>query len=157
MSESTETGAAVRVPPPLVFILGALASWGLHSVAPLGLPLPPAAVAAITAVSGVVGLSFLSITQLGFMKTKQDPRPWKPTPSIMDTGIYAWSRNPMYIGMAAVELAIGAWVGTAWILLAVPLCLWIVYTTAVRHEEAYLLETFGEEYADYMRRVRRWI
>jgi protein-S-isoprenylcysteine O-methyltransferase Ste14 len=71
--------------------------------------------------------------------------------------VYRLTRNPMYVGMALLQTAIGVGLANAWILAFVPLVLLLVHATAIRHEEAYLERKFGESYASYKRSVRRWL
>jgi protein-S-isoprenylcysteine O-methyltransferase Ste14 len=62
----------------------------------------------------------------------------------------------MYVGMALIQLSVGVALGDAWIIVLVPLVLLVIYTIAIRHEEAYLERKFGETYAGY-KAVRRWL
>jgi protein-S-isoprenylcysteine O-methyltransferase Ste14 len=73
------------------------------------------------------------------------------------SGAHARSRNPMYLSLAVVYVGLALALGRAW-----PLALVIVPWASMNwvvipFEEARLRETFGEDYADYCRRVRRWI
>jgi protein-S-isoprenylcysteine O-methyltransferase Ste14 len=157
ITASSNDGARVRIPPPMVFLSGALASWLAHQAVPMPLGVAGSFGSGLALAAFVFGAGFLLASANLVRRTGQDPLPWKPTPSVIDTGIYAWTRNPMYVGMAAIELALGLWMNTAWILGAVPLAMFIVYRTAIQPEEAYLLEKFGQEYASYKARVRRWL
>ena len=87
----------------------------------------------------------------------QDPKPWATTPEIISSGIYRFTRNPMYVGMALVQIAIGIGLANWWVILAVPVSLVLVYLTAIRQEEAYLERKFGSAYTDYKMSVRRWL
>lgn len=158
MSDATRDGAAVRVPPPLVFLGALLLGMGLPFVlSPARLPLPAALRVALTGALAV-GAVVLLASALGlFRRTGQDPRPWESTPAVIADGAYRYTRNPMYLGMAAVLAAIGVGTANGWLLVLVPVVLAVVYVTAVRHEEAYLERKFGDEYRDYKRRVRRWV
>jgi len=92
-----------------------------------------------------------------FRRTGQDPKPWESTPEIISTGIYRFTRNPMYVGMALLQASIGITWGNGWILALVPVVLVTIYTIAIRHEEAYLERKFGSTYLDYKHSVRRWL
>ena len=83
--------------------------------------------------------------------------PWTPTTGIIATGIYRFTRNPMYVGMATIQLGLGIAMSNFWVLALVPPVLILVYATAIRHEESYLERTFGNSYLEYKRSVRRWI
>jgi protein-S-isoprenylcysteine O-methyltransferase Ste14 len=158
MDTLTHDGAAVRLPPPLVY-LGALVIGGLLHVLvfplPLGLPMGlRIALAAAAALGGVM----LVASAIGlFRRTGQDPKPWESTPAIISTGIYRFTRNPMYVGMAMIQLSIGIGWGNGWIVALLPVVMVLIYWIAVRHEEAYLEGKFGDVYLAYKRSVRRWL
>jgi protein-S-isoprenylcysteine O-methyltransferase Ste14 len=157
MTEPKERGAAVRLPPPLVYlaalVLGGALEWLWRISLPLGFS---ARVVAGLAIGGL-GVAAVAAAFGLFRSTGQDPAPWEPTPEIVSTGIYRFTRNPMYVGMGLLQAGIGIGFASAWILLLVPTVLAVVYWTAVRHEEAYLEGEFGEAYLGYKARVRRWL
>ena len=154
----TQQGAAVRIPPPLVYAATILAAVMLHAFAwPLSLGLDVAARAAGGAALFLPGLLLLGAASSLFRRTGQDPKPWRETPVIVSNGIYRWTRNPMYVGMALLQAGVGVGLSNGWILVLIPLVLVAVYATAVRHEEAYLEQKFGNTYLDYKQSVRRWI
>ena len=63
----------------------------------------------------------------------------------------------MYIGMALLQASIGVAIGNAWIVLLVPMSMATVHWIAIRHEEQYLGDKFGEAHVQYKRAVRRWL
>ncbi len=77
--------------------------------------------------------------------------------SVVTTGIYRFSRNPMYLGMATVLLGLAAWWASLPGLLVVGAFCAYITQFQVRPEERALLGLFGEQFALYMSRVRRWI
>jgi len=84
-------------------------------------------------------------------------RPDRPSLAIVKTGPYRFTRNPMYLSLTLLQLAIGFglddWVP---LLLAVPLIL-IFHFGVILREERYLAAKFGEPYLAYKREVRRWL
>ena len=68
-----------------------------------------------------------------------------------------FSRNPLYVGLVALDVAIALLVPSFWALVFVPLGAVALEWGAVRPEERYLSEKFGPEYDDYRARVRRWL
>jgi protein-S-isoprenylcysteine O-methyltransferase Ste14 len=158
METTTHDGAAVRFPPPFVY-LGAVVLGVLlqHFVLPLPLPLSTPLRIAGAAIAGALGIGLVAAAIGLFRKIGQDPAPWKPTPEIVSTGIYRLTRNPMYVGMALLQTAIAIGCANGWVLLAVPVVLAIIWAIAIRHEEAYLERKFGETYLAYKRSVRRWL
>lgn len=80
------------------------------------------------------------------------------TTCIVSEGIYAYSRNPMYVGM--MILVIGAWMckGLNLIALVGPGFLFLILNYKfIPYEEKLMIELFGDEYRNYMKKTRRWI
>ena len=83
--------------------------------------------------------------------------PGGSTRAILDRGPFALSRNPLYLGLIALDAGIALSWPSVWALLFVPVGVALVLYGAIRPEEAYLGRKFGAEYDDYRRRVRRWL
>lgn len=160
MNTDNEKAAAVKVPPPIVAIVTIIAGYVLGRFLPLAadlaLPTPTRYwVGGLICVVAIVVFIVLPARQ--FQQTGQDPKPWTPTPEIVVSGLYQRTRNPMYLGMLVFCLGFAVILSEAWILVLTPVCGWLIYLTAIRHEEAYLAEKFGESYRAYKEIVRRWI
>jgi protein-S-isoprenylcysteine O-methyltransferase Ste14 len=157
MGESNRKDKAnVRFPPPLVFVAVVLTGYLLDRFF-LVLPLidrNEIRIAAII-VFTFTGSLLLLLSFIHFKRTGQKPEPWTSTPEIISSGIYRYSRNPMYVGMGLLQLAFAAGFNTWWIILLLPLSLYLVYLIAVRHEELYLEAKFGDTYRQYKDSVRR--
>ncbi len=154
--QSQKDHAGVRVPPPIIFLLPLLAglaydsAWALGTLAALGWMLAGGPLVA-------VGLALLVASAPRHKKAGTNIEPWKPTTAIIDDGIYGYSRNPIYLGMAFVCAGIAVAAGSfAALVLLIP-CLVVIRFYVIGREEAYLEAKFGDEYRDYMSRVRRWI
>lgn len=158
MSGQERDGAAVRFPPPLVYLAALVAGVLLHAYAAA---LPLAIGAGVRAGAGLAvagaGASLIAAALGLFRRTGQNPEPWKPTPEIIATGVYRFTRNPMYLGMALLQAGIGIGLANAWVVALAPLSLAVVQAIAVRHEEAYLERKFGAAYLAYKESVRRWL
>lgn len=151
-------GAAVRFPPPLVYLLAVIAGGVLHVfVAPLPIAVSRTPRVGLALVVAGAGIALIAAALGLFRRSGQNPEPWKSTPEIISTGIYRYTRNPMYVGMALVQAGIGVGWGNGWILAFLPVVLAVVFAIAIRHEEAYLERKFGETYTTYKASVRRWI
>jgi protein-S-isoprenylcysteine O-methyltransferase Ste14 len=96
---------------------------------------------------------------LSFRRAHTTVNPLKPETSaaLVSTGVYSFTRNPMYLGMALVLLAWAVYLSSAWSLLG-PL-LFALYITRFQivPEERALEGLFGESFAAYRKRVRRWL
>jgi protein-S-isoprenylcysteine O-methyltransferase Ste14 len=156
--QSEHGGANVRFPPPLVFLGLIVLGVALHGwVRPLTVPLAlwPRIIAGVVVALG--GLRMAVVARVLFTRTGQDPAPWRPSPELLVHGIYRYTRNPMYIGLTLFQVGLGIALGNGWIAALAPIGLAIVHFIAVRPEETYLTEKFGESYLDYKRAVRRYL
>lgn len=156
----TRDGAAVRFPPPLLPVITIIAGYVLGRFVPLlsAAALPAPARYWIGAVIAAVAVAVLVVWPFRqFQATKQDVKPWTSTPEIVVSGPYRFTRNPMYLAMVIVCLAFAIILSEPWILVLTPLCAYLLWRVAIRHEEAYLEAKFGQSYLDYKTSVRRWI
>ena len=106
----------------------------------------------------VVGLAIaLALAALlQFINAKTHVEPWHPTTTIINHGLFRFSRNPIYLAFCIATLGVGLILNSWWILLAVPLLVYLLQRFVISREEAYLEHKFGDEYAAYKQRVRRW-
>lgn len=149
-------GAAVRIPPPLVAVAALIAAILIDRFA---IPWPfPGGLRFVFAAVCVVAALGLGIWALrSFKGAGETPQPWLPRKQLFASGIYAHTRNPMYLGMALFVAGLGAAFGTRWGIPFAFVALAGIHFTAVVHEERYLLGKFGDDYAAYKRRVRRYL
>lgn len=83
--------------------------------------------------------------------------PGGATTIVIDQGPFAWSRNPLYVGMLVASAGVGLLAASLWALAALPLAWALLRWGAVVPEEHYLAAKFGAAYTDYTGRVRRWL
>jgi protein-S-isoprenylcysteine O-methyltransferase Ste14 len=83
--------------------------------------------------------------------------PGEASTTILHRGPFALSRNPLYVGLLVASAGVALLAGSSWAVLVLPLEWALLRWGAVLPEERYLAEKFGETYADYRRRVRRWV
>lgn len=162
VSEANETQPAsdhanVVIMPPLLYGIGLLAGIALQFVeaSRIGGAAPLRWLVGGSLVGG--GLWVALAFARAFSRADQDRNPNTPTPSIITTGLYRYSRNPAYVSLTAILLGIGALLDNAWILLAAIPVLLVMHYGVILREEAYLERTFGEEYLRYKVGVRRWL
>lgn len=101
-------------------------------------------------------IGFIALFQFFSMKTTVDPiAPLKAT-KLVTSGLYQFSRNPMYLGMLLVLLAWGIWLGNAFNVLLAAGFVGYMNRFQIIPEEAALSQLFGKEYRQYCTLVRRW-
>jgi protein-S-isoprenylcysteine O-methyltransferase Ste14 len=151
--------ANVRFPPPLIY-LGFLVVgiWAGRAMAFPGLGLGPAARYFIGSVITLIGILVGPVGGAGLFHLHRTAIiPVKPATSLVTSGIYRWTRNPMYLGMALIYAGLAIVFDSLLALVLLIVVLAIIQGYAIAREEAYLERAFGEDYAAYKRRVRRWI
>ena len=147
-----------KVPPPVVGALAALAMWLVASTGP-SLPLDERPRLAITGIFVVAGLGFDLLGLLAFRAARTTINPLRPerASELVVTGVYAVTRNPMYVGLLLLLLGWAVYL-SAWLTFAGPV-LYMVYVTRFQivPAERILGRVFGERYTHYCSRVRRWL
>ncbi|GAB3907110.1 hypothetical protein GCM10028803_40600 [Larkinella knui] len=155
-TEKNADRAGVIAFPPLLFGSTLLLGLGLRYVFPTPfLALLPAL--SIGAVLLIIGVVSLLLAFRGMIQHKTTIHPSGTTTAIVRNGLYRYTRNPMYLSLTliymAVSVATNAWWG---LLLLIPL-LGVVQKGIIEREEQYLTRKFGDEYLSYKAQVRRWL
>ena len=106
---------------------------------------------------GVLGVGLNLVGNRQFQKAKTAMNPFGQPRVLVTTGVFRYSRNPMYLGMVLLVLGIAMLVGRATPFVA-PALLWIALKYRfIAHEERAMAERFGEDYTLYQTCVRRWV
>lgn len=146
------------VPPPLVMLLTGLLMWALSEIFP-ALTLPSLRSAVGGSVIGLIGVAISLAGMITFKRvgTTLDPQRLADTTALIRSGVYRFSRNPMYLGVLFMLIGWAVYLGH---LLSV-LCIlaFVAYITRYQivPEERLLQEKFGGEFQAYKRRARRWL
>jgi protein-S-isoprenylcysteine O-methyltransferase Ste14 len=148
----------LKVPPPVVALLLGLLMWlASKLVAPVEVPLGfrIGAVVVLAAVGVAVGLSGI----ISFLRAKTTINPTKPsaTSSLVTSGVFQYTRNPLYLSMLLYLFAWAAYLSSWLALLLLPAFVLYINQFQIKPEERALSSLFGAEYASYMARVRRWL
>lgn len=151
-----EDNPRVRLPPPLV-LLAALA-LGMALDGRLADPqLNSTLLVVWGSTCAFIGL-LLGISALGMFHRKgTKPEPWKPSSALVTSGVYQFTRNPMYVGMLLLYVGIALIAGGPMTVVPFILVFAIFNFYVIGREEAYLERRFGKAYAEYRHRVRRWL
>jgi protein-S-isoprenylcysteine O-methyltransferase Ste14 len=150
--------AGSPIPPPLVHAGGLAIGLGIDRIAGFApfVLLPGEWQLVLAIVLGSLGLALLLGAFGRFRKRGTAAEPWKPSTSMVTDGIYAHTRNPMYLGFAIAYFGVAlAFASIGAIAMLLPVLLWMNFVQIPR-EEAYLKVRFGEDYTAYKARVRRW-
>ncbi|MBP6117574.1 MAG: isoprenylcysteine carboxylmethyltransferase family protein [Neisseriaceae bacterium] len=144
----------LRVPPLLLLALAlALQGWLAPSQAARGVWQWLLALALLGLSGGVALAAAFAFRRA---RTTVDPRQPHSSSALLTHGVYAWTRNPMYLAFAGILLAQTVYLGWPLGLLWVMAFIWYLTEFQIKPEEAALTERFGAAYEAYLRRVRRW-
>lgn len=155
--DADEDSAKVTFPPPFIYLgtllVGLLADWLLG----ISLSVSVTVRVAVLIVLLVAGSALLIAARTHFVRAETDVKPWKTSSAIVSRGIYAFTRNPMYLGMALIYLGLAIAFVSLSALVLLPLLFAAIQTQVIAREERYLEAKFGDEYRAYKARVRRWL
>jgi protein-S-isoprenylcysteine O-methyltransferase Ste14 len=148
----------LKVPPPLVALAVGILMWLASSLivpveVPFGLRVGIAvAVASTGAVFGIPAM-------VSFWRFKTTMNPIKPSSAsvLVTSGVFRFTRNPMYLSLLLYLLAWALYLSNWLALLLVPLFVLYINRFQIAPEERTLSSLFGPEYAAYKGRVRRWL
>lgn len=148
----SEDSPHVVVPPPLIF--GGLLAAGLF----IECESRAFGTRQIFALAlGTAGIGLIALAVGLFRTHKTRPEPWQPASVLVASGIYRLTRNPMYLGMAILSLAVALFFASLPAAALTLIAAIVVDRAVIAREEAYLMRRFGDDYAAYRRTVRRWL
>ena len=150
--------------PPLIIVGAVAAGWLLNKVLP-----------------SLAGLSMIGYYPLGqtqtwlgwlligaallmdvwvltiFRRHNTNIRPDRPATTLVDTGPFKYSRNPIYVGNVAIVLGLALTHGSLWYAMLVPITLTLIQELAIKREEVHMAARFGEAWHHYAASTRRWL
>ncbi len=148
----------IKIPPPVIGLLVAVAMWLLTKDMPLyRFSFPLQSLLALLVLLAGLTIDFSALWS--FRKAETTINPLKPenTSNVVTTGIYRYSRNPMYLGMLFILLAVAIYLGGVTSFILLPVFVWIINVNQIIPEERILQDKFGQPYNDYLASVRRWL
>lgn len=147
-------GPNVKFPPPFVF----LAAIGIGYLMGDSSSQTDAYLLLLIGYTGILLCAGVLATALfAFFKAKTHIEPWQPASTLITTGLYKYSRNPIYLSLFVMTICIGLVLSNYWIIVwAIP-ALFFIQIKVVVKEEAYLEKKFMDKYITYKRQVRRWL
>ena len=146
------------IPPPVVVAIFGLLMWmAARSLAWGQFAFPLQATVAIVLL--IAGLLLMAVAVAAFIAAKTTVNPLKPSraTSLVTTGVFGISRNPIYLGDLLVLSALAVWLGNVFNLLLLALFIGYINRFQIIPEERALATLFGERYIAYCARVRRWL
>ncbi|XOV79649.1 MAG: methyltransferase family protein [Aestuariibacter sp.] len=151
----------LKIPPALLLLIFMLICWAIYSVVPALAGLPSALPYANT-VSGLfllMGLLVISAGVYEFRRFKTTVNPLSPeqATNMVRSGIFSFSRNPMYLGMLFILIATVINMFHLLTLMLIPAFVLYMNAFQIKPEERILKAQFGQEYEQYLLTTRRWL
>jgi protein-S-isoprenylcysteine O-methyltransferase Ste14 len=154
-------GSGIRVPPPAIFIVVFLIGlWVEGAMYRLRFTASDDVARALVVAGAILVVAGVALAVWGvatFRHHHTAVLPFHPARTLVDSGPYRFTRNPMYVGMTAAHAGGTLVLDAAWPLVLLPAAIVFLVVTVIHKEEAHLRHAFGEEYARYQARVRRWL
>ena len=148
----------LKIPPVAVALITAICMWLAARAVP-GIEVPFPGHDVVTGMMAVSGGFIALLGVVAFSRAGTTVNPMKPgsSSSLVVTGIYSVTRNPMYLGLLLVLLAWAIYLANVLSVLLLPAFVWYMARYQIEPEEKALTALFGPEFTAYAARVRRWI
>lgn len=158
MNDSGGPGPLGRIPPAAWFFVLLAKAWALERWHPLPIGWTSFGWQLGTALvlfGGAAALAGWSVVLFQVRKTTVVP--FGTASTLVTSGPFRVSRNPLYVALVVTLVAFGVLLDSVWYVLLACVLVVALDSFVIREEERRLGELFGEEYASYRRRVRRWL
>ena len=146
----------IKIPPPLiVLVLIVSIYFSSKKIDPINIPLQ-LEISIFILSAGI--LIFLNpVLQFIKSKTTVNPIQFEEVNKLVTSGIFKYSRNPMYLGMLMIVLSTSIFYLNIYSILTPLLFILWINKFQIKREEEFLIEKFGDEYLSYKKKTRRWI
>jgi protein-S-isoprenylcysteine O-methyltransferase Ste14 len=157
-TEGTIVIARIIRLPPVLFLSFLVVGSMAQARFPLSLGLPSFAVGmAVGSGALIVAAAIASAALWELNKHRTTVEPWQRPTALVTSGVFSFSRNPLYLALLLVLAGIAVMADALWLIIVTAL-LWLSLDRfIIRTEEEVLKEIFTEEYLAYRSRVRRWV
>jgi len=148
----------LKVIPPVQFIISSGLMFSLATYFPqyyfnLSISLP--LIILLILIASVIGA--LALYDFRKHNTTFHPHTPEKTSTVVDSGVFAYSRNPMYISLLLVLIALGIYLQNVSSFTIIPVFIWYITRFQIIPEEKMLNKLFPNDYLLYCQKVRRWL
>src|SRR5690554_623740 len=147
-----------KIPPIVVVFVSGLIVWGVSKL-PLTVHVAPRFLFGLAVFILMVGLAFIALGIRCFYRAKTTVNPASPEQAsvLVSSGVYAVTRNPMYLGFAFILMALSVYLASPLSIMGVVGFMAYLTRFQILPEEQALTEVFGKDYSNYKAHVRRWL
>ncbi|MEM1194141.1 MAG: isoprenylcysteine carboxylmethyltransferase family protein [Pseudomonadota bacterium] len=156
MSVLDDEKPAVWVHPPYLMLAVFISGFALRVGVGGHLPLPRVLGEGLGTALIILAIVLIQLAVATFVDGGEELRPPTPSRQLFTKGLYARTRNPIYLAMLLLGAGIGFATLNLWTLILTALAGVVLFYFVIKPEEHYLEERFGEDYQAYTNQVRRW-
>ncbi len=142
--------------PPVIFIVALVTGFGIDLIYPLP-TMPLGLQLGVGVATVIVGVLLIRSSMACIERAGTTYNPFSASTTLVTGGIYRYTRNPGYLGLAVIQLGLALMYDSPWILLATIVAVIVINQFVIKLEEEKLSRAFGNEYQNYLTRVRRWV
>ena len=147
-----------KIPPPVILLLSGTIMWFVaHSDFAYPVAIPFALFAGLILAAAGVLTAATAIRQFSRAETTVNPLDPAAASKLVDSGVFARTRNPMYLGLLLILSGWAVWLQSASNILVLVAFVLVITELQIKPEEQALRKIFDQPYVDYCKRVRRWI
>lgn len=153
---SSSVQEKILIPAPILTIVHIILVILLGNLLPLPIPIPAFVpwLGLVIAGLGLV-LGILAMTEFRRIRTTMDPK--KPSTGLVTSGIYRYTRNPVYLGFVFMLVGLSLSMRTYWGIVFILPLVTLINNLVIKYEEANLEKKFKTQYTEYASHVRRWL
>jgi len=157
-SGARQTARGRVVPPVAALLCVAVPMWLVARLTPaLAVDLPGRGAAALVLALAGAAIALAGVAEFRRARTTVNPLRPERASALVVSGIFRWTRNPMYLGLAIVLLGWACYLAHPLAAIGVPAFVAWMSRSQITREERALEQLFGAEFAQYKTRVRRWL
>lgn len=148
----------MKMPPPVIALIAVITLFIVHWMLPfLSIRIPGQSI--LGGLLILAGIAVAVVAVRGFFQAETTIRPDEvdKASTLVTSGLYRFTRNPMYLGLALLIAGIGLGLGTIFVPIVLAVFVWVITTKQIIPEERALENIFGQDYVSYKNDVRRWI
>ena len=146
----------IKIPPPLIVLVLIVSIYFSSKKIDL-INIPLQLEISIFVLSAGILIFVNPVLQFIKSKTTVNPIQFEDVNKLVTSGIFKYSRNPMYLGMLMIVLSTSIFYLNIYSILTPLLFMLWINKFQIKREEEFLIEKFGDEYLSYKKKTRRWI
>ena len=148
----------LKIPPVAQVVITAAAMVGVSKIFP-ALKFSLSGSTALGIGLGIIGLSsgIMGVMQFKKAQTTPNPKEIDKATSLVTSGIYQYTRNPMYLGLVLMLVGWALYLSHFLAFILIPLFMMYITRFQIQPEERMMTQKFGQHYQAYLEKVRRWI